>query len=186
MRRLGLLVLPILVLAFPAAANADWQGGTQWDHGVHYAPDQVGFDRFNTGLLYGVLPYAPEGRFGNSVDGGATWNVSASLPPAGEHFDVGIDGEGNRVWAYSLADTIAVARPSWLGGPGEAATTRYFDVSGVSDLKLAVSANGDALISWSDDTGEPGVAFWKAGKDAPGPIQILSSADACAGSSTPT
>lgn len=188
MRRLGLLLLPILVLVFPAAATAAWQGGSPWTYASYFPdPDHFGFDRFNTGLLFAEHFDAPgSGVFRNSLDGGASWENSGALTAGGKNFEVAVDGDGNRIWAYSVANTIAVTRAAWTDGPGNPTTTRYFSVPGVTDLEIAANPNGDVLISWSDENGDPGVAFWQQGDSAPGPIQILTNADTCASSSTPT
>lgn len=187
MRRLGLLVLPILVLVFPAAAGAAWQGPTPWSAPKYIPPDQVSFDRFNTGLRYAEADDMPgAGWLANSLDGGLTWDAAGSLTAGGKNFEVAAAGDGSRIWAYSLSNTIAVTRASPTGGPGEPASTRYFSVPRVTDLEIAVNFAGDALISWSDKYGDPGVSFWEAGDDAPGPIQILPNAYYCGGSSTPT
>jgi hypothetical protein len=187
MRRLGPLVVLILVIVFPGAATAAWQGGGQWDYGIYNPPESITFDRFNTGLLYLESEDTPgAGLFRNSFDGGTTWGDAGALTPGGKNFDVGVDGDGNRIWAYSLSNTIVVTRASWTEGPGDPATTRSFSVPRVSDLKLSVNAKGDALIGWSDKFGDPGVAFWEAGEDAPGSIQILPNAYYCGTSSSPT
>lgn len=177
MRKLGLLGALILVLVFPCAANAAWQGSSPWnlsyDEGRY--GDNLQFDPFNTGLMYAESDHTPgAGWFRESFDGGTSWGGTGSLTPGGKSFDVGFDGEGNRIWAYALSNTIAVTRGSSTGGPGDAPVTRFFSVTRVSDLKIAVNPAGDVLIGWASVSGgDPGAAFWAAEDAAPGPVQLM-------------
>lgn len=186
MRKLGLLGALILTLVFPCAANAAWQGSVPFDFSIDLQSERVSFDPFNIGLVHGEADYRHStGWFGESTDGGGTWNTGGELAPGGENFDVAFDASGDRIWAYSLGDSIVVTRGSSTGGTSDSTVLRDFDASGVNDLKLAVNPAGDVLVGWTADGGDdgPGVAFWGAEEGAPATAQEL---DESCSSSAPT
>lgn len=180
MRKLGLLPALVFLLAFPSAALAAW--GTPTPIQVSLAANGIdpAFDRVGNGILRntGAGTY-----FANSADGGATWGATTQFGTGGSNHEVATDQNGNRVWAYAFSNKIRLVRTDKTGGPSSA-TPKEITVVGKTDLKIAVSPAGDALVAWSYNSGDAGVAYWKAGDPNPGAPQTLTAG--CSSTASPT
>lgn len=168
-----LAVLLLLLAVAPAAHGAGWGGSVAVPSsnldpdvgGLHFGPD-------GNGLLWWEQSSGLY-RVSQTTDGGASWGAPTLL--AMEDLEIGVDGAGNRVFAWVGGGMVRIQRSGPTGVPG-GAYAQYAVPGGAAELSLAVQADGDALVAWtggSFSASTAGAGFWPAGAATPNPGQEL-------------
>jgi hypothetical protein len=173
-RRFILLALAAGLLSVPAQASAaGWGSPVTLPGSEAKVTDRSGmlrFDAAGNGLAEWVKSTASISR---TTDGAASWTTGMSPAYVPDLIAVGLDGAGNRVYAYPASYNVRIARTGPTGVPD---ATNFKDVpANARSVSLAVNPAGDVLIAWTSDntSDETGIAFWAHDKAQPNAPQLL-------------
>ncbi len=183
LRRLSLLALAAAALgaaASPAGADPGWRAPVGLPGASAKVTDRPGLLRFDA-AGNGIAEWRNDtASLSNTTNGAASWAAGLKPQFVPDEIAFGLDGAGNRVYAYATSSNVRIIRlgPGGMPVPSPGAPTAgtFADVpADASKISLAVNPAGDILAAWSslNTSDETGIVFWPHDQAAPNARQLM-------------